>query len=83
MADKEFIDGLIAKKPHDKAPDFVIAGLSIKRKDLGNWLRKKDDEWINADIKVSRAGKWYVEVNTYNAKAEKASLDSFDDDFPF
>ena len=50
MSEKEFVAGLFAKAPHERAPDFVKASLSIKRADLGNWLRGKSDEWINIDI---------------------------------
>jgi lipopolysaccharide export LptBFGC system permease protein LptF len=84
MSDKEFVDGLIVKKPHDNAPDFVKCSISIKRKELGNWLRKKDDEWINLQVKESgQSGKWYAEVD--NWKPEKqgkptAASNDFDDD---
>ena len=69
MSEKEFVAGLFAKAPHERAPDFVKASLSIKRADLGNWLRGKSDEWINIDIKQSQGGKWYAEVNTFVPKA--------------
>jgi len=69
MSDIEFIDGLFVKPPHEKAPDFVKCTISIKRKDLGNWLRSKDDEWINMQVKESKNGKWYAEVD--NWKPEK------------
>jgi len=65
MSEKEFVDGLIIKAPRDGAPDFVKCSISIKRKDLGNWLRSKSDEWINLDVKVSQQGKWYAEVNNW------------------
>lgn len=78
--DKEFVDGLIIKKPGDRAPDFIKCNISIKRKDLGNWLRGKDDEWINVDVKESKNGKWYAEVNTWKPDNAKAPLN---DDIPF
>lgn len=89
MTEKQFVDGLIIKPPHEKAPDFVKCGISIKRKELGNWLRGKDDDWINLDVKVSQNGKWYAEVNEW--KPEKKSepsqpeppKDFYDDDIPF
>ena len=65
MADKEFVNGLIVKAPHEKAPDFVKADISIKRKDLIEWLNQKQDDWININIKVSKGGKWYAEVNDW------------------
>jgi len=90
MADKEFVGGLIVKAPRDNAPDFVKCQISIKRKDLGNWLRGKDDDWINIDVKESKQGKWYAEVNTWKPDQDKsgrpeqpAAPPSFDDDIPF
>jgi len=65
MSDKEFVDGLLVKAPRDNAPDFVKCSISIKRADLGNWLRAKNDEWINIDVKVGKSGKWYAEVNNW------------------
>ena len=66
MAD--FIDGLFAKAPHEKAPDFVKCKISIKRKDLGNWLRQRDDEWINVIVKESKEGKWYAQIDDWKPK---------------
>lgn len=77
MADKEFVNGLLVKAPRDGAPDFVKCHISIKRKELGNWLRERDDEWVNLDVKVAKTGKWYVEVNTWKPKKKD------DDEIPF
>lgn len=66
--DIEFVDGLIVKAPHPKAPDYVKASISIKVADLGVWLREKHkagEEWVNLDVKVAKSGKWYAAVNTY------------------
>ena len=71
MADIEFVDGLMVKAPRVGAPDFVKGSISIKRVDLGNWLRAKDDEWINIDIKVSKGGKWYAAVNDWKPDASQ------------
>ena len=65
MEEKEFVDGLMIKAPHQNAPDFVKASISIKRADLGNWLRGKSDEWINLSVKESKSGKWYAEVDNW------------------
>ena len=67
----EFVNGLIVKPPHELAPDFVKCTISIKRADLGNWLRGKSDDWINIDVKESRSGKWYAAVSTYKPKDDK------------
>ena len=63
--DTKFINGLIVKAPHDRAPEYVKARLSIKREELIAWLQSESGEWINADIKVSNGGKWYAAVDDW------------------
>ncbi len=80
----EFVDGLIIKKPHQNAPPFVKFSISIKRKELGNWLRNRDDEWINLDVKESREGKLYAAINDYKPESKpEVEPDVPDDDIPF
>ncbi len=69
MSDVEFVDGLIVKKPHPNAPDFVKGSLSIKREDLIKWLQQKQSEWINIDLKESQKGSWYAQVNDWQPKS--------------
>jgi hypothetical protein len=71
--DPEFVDGLIIKAPRQGAPDFVKGSISIKREELLAWLGGKTDEWINLDIKVSKAGKWYSQVNTWKPEGGAAN----------
>ena len=92
----EFVDGLIVKAPHPKAPDFVNASISIKVEDLGKWLRSKykgsleNEGWINIDVKESRGGKWYAAVSTYKPKPKDERparggnrVQDLEDDIPF
>ena len=65
MSDPKFINGLIVKAPHERAPEYVKAKLSMKRVELIQWLQQQDGEWINADIKVSQNGKWYAAVDDW------------------
>ena len=87
--DVEFVDGLIVKAPPENSPDFVKGSISIKRKDLGNWLRKRTEDWINLDIKVSKKGVWYASVNTWKPEKKDSPqqpadpTDDLDDDIPF
>lgn len=90
MSDTNFINGLIVKAPNPKAPDFVKASLSIKREELIAWLQAQQGEWINADVKVSRNGKWYCAVNEWKPKDDRQptrtsapAQDFEDDDIPF
>lgn len=91
----EFVDGLIVKAPHERAPDFVKATISIKVEDLGKWLRAKykaGEEWVNLDVKEAKSGKWYAAVSTYKPKAKEEAapekktggrFDDMKDDIPF
>jgi len=87
MADKQFVDGLIFKFPHEKAPEFVKMSGSIKRVQLMEWLAGRSEEYVNFDIKASRKGSLYVEVNTWKPSAKdaqkNADVDSLDEKIPF
>ena len=69
----EFPTGLIIKAPKEGAPDFVKGSISIKREELVDWLNQKQDDWINLDIKVSKQGKWFTQVNTWKPDGNKAA----------
>lgn len=84
----EFVDGLIVKAPNPKAPDFVKAAISIKVAELKDWLDKQQGEWVNLDVKVSKSGKWYAAVNTYQKQAKPQGVpetrkEIADSDIPF
>ena len=88
----QFVDGLIVKAPHPKAPDYVKASISIKVEDLGKWLRAKykgsleNDGWINIDVKEAKSGKWYAAVSTFKPKSKEqreAAEPRDEDDIPF
>ena len=95
--DVEFVNGLIFKLPHENAPDFVKGSLSIRREELITFLTTKEDDWINIDLKVSKNGKAYAQVNNWSPEKQEQpqvqhqtpsqpapqSNDDFDDDIPF
>lgn len=96
MSDIEFIDGLSFKAPKEGAPDFIIARGSIKRLDLIAWLKAKEGEWINFDLKEAKGGRLYASVDNWkpdsNKQANRAGQaanqargnpDPFADDAPF
>lgn len=70
MSDIVFLDGLIVKKP-EGAPDFVIAKLSIKREELITFLQNQEGDWLNADIKESKAGKFYAALDTWKPDGQQ------------
>ena len=84
MNDTVFVDGFIAKAPHERAPDFVKASVSIKMKDLIEFAKQHHkDGWLNIDIKESRGGKYYAALNTWEPKKQEDPKDDFNDEIPF
>lgn len=87
--EKDFVKGMIIKKPHENAPDWVKANMSIKLDEFKAWVgsaEKADPsaEWINIDIKQSQGGKLYAERNPWKPEAqEKAPAKSDHDDIPW
>lgn len=79
----EFVDGLIVKAPHERAPDYVKAQISIKVEDLGKWLREKykaKEEWVNIDVKEAKSGKWYAAVSTFKPKSKGSAREEDESD---
>ena len=70
--EKIFTDGMIAKKPSPKAPDYIIAELSIKSRDFYEFMKKHTkDGWLNITVKEARNGKFYSELNTFTPNSKK------------
>ena len=87
--DKIFPEGVIFKKPHENAPDFVKGSLSLKMKDLIEFAKKHHkDGWLNIELLESRGGKYYAALNTFEPKKGSSSeppppSGDFNDDIPF
>jgi hypothetical protein len=88
-SDLKFPDGIIVKKPHANAPDFVKAKLSLKKDELIAWLQKQEGEWINLDLKESKNGKYYVSIDDWKPNSESGNdsasenVPTEEDDLPF
>ena len=66
MADIVFADGIIFKLPRQGAPDFVKGSLSFKVEDAIKFLQEHNKNgWCNVNLKVSRAGKAYADLDTW------------------
>ncbi len=77
MADKIFPDGIIFKKPREGAPDFVKGSLSFKVDEAVAFLKEHQNKgWVNLDLKKSKAGKLYLELNTFNREPPEKELTS-------
>ena len=76
MGDKKFVDGLRVYKPRDNAPEFVKANFVINKAELEAWLRNQGDE-IRIDLKESREGKLYCDVNEWKKEAPRSEAPAF------
>jgi hypothetical protein len=76
MGDLQFVDGMRVSRP-DRAPEWVIAKLGLKRADLIAWLEAQDGEWINVDLKRSKGGKYYAAVEERRERRDDAGTPPF------
>jgi len=79
----KFVDGLFYNLPHEKAPDFILANMSIKPLEFIAWLseqKQNEKGYVKLVAKKSKAGKAYVEVDTWEP-TKKAETDNIPDDF--
>ena len=76
--DKIFVDGMIVKR-HENAPDFVICSLSLKGKELTEFMRQHHKEgWVNIQVKRSKGGKLYAELDTWKPTQGEAARDGME-----
>jgi hypothetical protein len=77
--DKIFANGLIFKAPRENAPDFVKGSISVKVDEFVAFLQANNTNsgWVNIDIKESKGGKIYCELNTY--KPERPNIEPKED----
>ena len=86
------VKGFYPKQKRDGAPDFVIGNGSINLPQFAEFMREfkaanPGEEWVNIDMKISKAGKGYAVVDTWKPDPDKqpapAPAASVDDDLPF
>jgi len=68
--EKVFVDGLRVSKPNDKSPEWVKLNFGANVDQLVAFLQKykKQDGWVNFDLKKSKGDKLYLELNTFERK---------------
>ncbi len=81
MAEKQFVDGLRVKERSDRTPDWIKMQLAINREQLIAWLQNRTEQWIDIDIKESKAGKMYCEVNTWKPENSNQTESNIDDSY--
>ena len=79
---KVLVQGMYAKR-NEKAPDFVICGLSIKVSEFAKFVKEHaKDDFLNIDILRSKEGKPYAVKNTFEPKKQEQAQVK-DDNMPF
>ena len=79
--EKVFPEGFIVKR-NERAPEWVLANVSVKMKDFIEWAKKHHkDGWVNLELLMSKKGKPYAVLNTFEPK--KRSDAGFKDDKPY
>lgn len=80
MADeKVFASGFIFKR-NEKAPDFVVGGLSVKVTDAVEFLNAQNKNgWVNLNIKKAKGGNYYIELDTYVKTTTTNANEDLDD----
>ena len=75
MSDREFVQGMYGKKPHENAPDFKVASISVKWADFVAWQKEgraknPDKEWLNLEMTTQKkdANKFSFSVDTWKPK---------------
>jgi len=68
--EKIFADGFSFKR-RENAPSFVIGRQSIKVEEAIAFLKANvKNGWVNLDIKQSKSGSYYCELDTWEAKPQ-------------
>ena len=71
QTEKVFADGFIFKRK-ENAPEFVVGSMSIKVDEAMAFLAQNETKgWVNLDVKLSKGGKYYVELDTWKPSVEK------------
>jgi len=64
--EKIFADGIRFQEPGPNAPTFVRGKISVKIDDFIQFLQNNvKNGWVNLDIKKSKKGTLYLELNTW------------------
>lgn len=90
MSDKIFPKGISIRKPSDNAPDFIKSNIGINVAEFLDWAEQHMDSrgWVNLDLKLSKEGKQYLELNTFKKTANPATgeltkKEILNEDLPF
>lgn len=76
QTEKVFPDGIMFSKPREGAPDFIKGALSVKKAEFIAYLQTLDatDEWANFDLKKSKGGKLYLDLNDWKPESKETPV---------
>jgi hypothetical protein len=84
---KIFADGIIFKLPTDKAPNWIKGNITINIEKFTEFIKSQSNErgWINLDVKESKNGTLYVELNTYQKpkNTPTSEVNTKNDELPY
>ena len=79
METKQFAKGFIFKR-NEKAPEWAIGKLSLKQDEAIEFINNfSKNGWLNLEVKKSKEGKFYIELDTYEPKDNSVK----ENDLPF
>ena len=89
--ENNLVKGMWFNRPSEKAPDFIIADISISVDSFIEWLKeqeKTEKGYVRITGKRSKAGKYYAELNTWKPDGSTAPIadqtgSGEDKDLPF
>lgn len=91
MTEKKYADGVRFFERKDNQPDFVLGALVITPEDLMQWIKSNPDltsnykgkDQVKFQVKRSKDGKVYIELDTYKPGQAKAVNQQESEDLPF
>lgn len=83
--EKQFAKGIYAELPSEKAPSFIKMKLSFKVADAAAFLAEHENNagYVNCDVKESKDGKIYVELNDFKPKKPESLEETGESSVPF
>jgi hypothetical protein len=84
----EFPEGIRVFKPHEKAPDFVKANITINIDELVEYIGTMNQKELKLVVKESKKGTYYIAIDDFKPKKQDnsqpdSSSDEEEDDLPF
>lgn len=75
-----FVDGLEFERPREGAPEFIKGRISIHADRLTAFIaaHKNENGYLNVDLKKSKKGELYLQLNTYKSVKQEVPKDIAD-----